>query len=287
MKMKKVYEYVTLYMNFSDELEIVLKEEGVKYKKDKYAIVYAIDDEMPNFKKLKQWSDSMKDKGNTCRDGYYLFSDNELYNAKWLTMFNIHEHEEPLPKNRDKFIEEMYEKVAGCQNCNSVYIQKMPFRFTKSFSFKRYHSTKSMSIADDFFVDDYFKECCEKYDLKGFTFDSVYSGRRKDILKNTHQFHITSTLDFEADMKSYRDIKVCEKCHKHMYLPFSVKEPHLTYYNEKDLDSCDIDVAYSKEYIGATIAATYQQIIISNKMYRVLKDNHLDKDFKFDVIQLI
>lgn len=28
--MKKVYEYVTLYMNFSDELEIVLKEEGVK-----------------------------------------------------------------------------------------------------------------------------------------------------------------------------------------------------------------------------------------------------------------
>lgn len=219
-------------------------------------------------------------------DGYYLFSDNELYNAKCLTIFNIHEHEEPLPKNRDKFIEEMYEKVAGRQNCNSVYIQKMPFRFTKSFIFKRYHSTKSMSIADDFFVDDYSKECCERYNLKGFTFDLVYSGRRKDILKKTHQFHITLTLNFEADMKSYKDIKnviyVINIC-----IPFFNVEPNITYYNESELAKCRLDVAYSKEHIGVSIAATFQQIIITNKMYHILKDNHLDKDFKFDVIQLI
>lgn len=286
--MKKVYEYVTLYMNYSEDLETMLKKEGVKYKKDKYGtIVYAIDEEMPNYERIKKQSDERKEKGNTCRAGYYKYTEEELNNAKWLIMFNIKEHNEPLPRNRDKFYEEMYEKIAGCQNCNSVYIQKAPFRFGKPFGFRGYHSTRTMGLSDVFFIDDYFKECIEKSKLKGFSIDTVYSGRKKEALKNTYQFHVTSTLDIEADMKSYKDIKKCDICNKHMYIPFSNVEPNITYYNGKELDKCNLDVVYSKEYIGVSIAATFQQIIISNKMYRVLKDNDLDKDFKFDVIQLL
>ena len=72
-----------------------------------------------------------------------------------------------------------------------------------------------------------------------------------------------------------------------MYIPYSNNKPSFVYYKESDLNECDLDVYYSLELSGVSIAFTRPMIIISNKMYRVLKDNHLDKDFKFDVIQLL
>lgn len=286
--MKKVYEYVTLDRYYADELEAILKCENVAYNRDKYgSIVYAIDDKMPNFKKLKQISDDREEKMNGCRAGYYEYSDEELYNAKWMTMFNINEHYQPLPKNRDKLYNEVYEKLAGCQNCNSVYRQKAPFRFSKPFNFRGYHATRTMGVASIFFVDGYFKECCSKEDIKGFSVDPVYAADYKTELDNTYQFHILNKLNFEADIKTYEEKLVCNSCGKHMYIPYSNNKPSFVYYKESDLNECDLDVYYSLELSGVSIAFTRPMIIISNKMYRVLKDNHLDKDFKFDVIQLL
>lgn len=221
------------------------------------------------------------------RSGYYEYTDEELLAAEWMEMFCLNENYSPLPNDMPKFLSYMYDFEINCEVCRMrVKKQKNSFKFKKSFPFKKYHATRTQG-SYEIFIDKIFKSLLEKSNLCGYEFIPVYDSSGKMIFDDVFQLKVSNHLSFEMCLNDqYKKIQ-CQSCGKSYINRPPINTPCRFTYKQNDFSGNIPDIVLTKELIGATSIGADYSLIISNRMYRFLKENNLERDFNFNVIKLI
>lgn len=213
-----------------------------------------------------------------------IFTKQELRDAEWLTVRSKWHNGYPQPESAFGYLQITYDPTNLCRECGAGAVQQDAFRLTKAPKWGTRHFFSLNWVYDELFADDTARAILESSGLTGFRFLPVKNKRGAEELPGVHQ------LFAEAETKpgvvtGGRDIDqvyTCAVCGRVKYQPTGVG---MHVFHREALRGMP-DVCRSHEEWGWGHGAD-RLILISQRMYRLLTDNRLDRSLVFQPIQLI
>lgn len=138
---------------------------------------------------------------------------------------------------------------------------------------KKYDISISNPPNSEIFVSDKFREILHNENLSGARFSSIYQlNRQQQEIKDFYNLHLEVGIGEVIDPTIVEKGQLCKACG--FYTKFLKKG--LLFFSRKEWKG--IDICFTKDTFGSIWANRYvgsRQIIISNRMYQVLKQNKL------------
>lgn len=228
------------------------------------------------------------DKQISKRDLFYttemFFSPEELSEAKWLSVYSERRVGYPQPEKNFGYQEITYNSDSYCDHCGAGLIQQDDFRIKKAPSWGKYDFMELNWIGDELFVSDKAKQVLLENEIEGISFRTVKNSKGLENLAGISQLIIeeglgSALIHFQEGIKQE---EVCKKCGITKYTLSG--EATLKY--RRTAFPHGPDFVKSKEIFGSGQYAA-KQVLISQKAYRVLILNKLDKGLVFEPINLV
>ena len=281
---KKLSKYIIkTNMDRFEELKKILDENRVKLNvfdyEDFCTVNFTIYDNHKNFEELyNQLNDlSKRYKDFMLGDKFAVFTKKELLEAKYLQMWVkkqiINAKDEPEVYERSCRYNRIPNRPEAGWYGYKHYYQIKPYIL--KYEPKINTRTAIYSIDTGFhavFADKRIKELVENNDLKGFVFDAVYI--KKETVKSENIFQLKTKNIIEVDdfvFGEEMEEDICPICGRIDYL---YDDPHAYQFHIKlkKLEGND-DIYMSKRIFQDDAYSIY---IISQRFYRLLKENKLD-----------
>lgn len=270
-----LYTYDIEFKQFSEHdhrYEIILRE-GMK-------------DEIEIYKGLQRYYNEQKFTGFNLLDIGEIFSEEELSKAEWIDIDIASRFRYAIPAEHLDYRNLYFQTVIGCEKCKEAkaYRQVDNFRLEKDLYFPLTRNiTGLLNVWDELFVNEKSKEWLENSDLKGFEVRKVYNKDKTEVLKNTFQLYITDQLKESMEEISYRKKEICPECGNE-YCTIGEEWPQPVYRREvfKDIN---VDIIKTKERIGYIMYKPH--ILISQRMYRFLKEYDMVRHFSMNIVKLV
>lgn len=280
MKLEYRYVFRNDYRN-SKRIINFLKQNNINYDDDELTSLVVVEffDDAPYFQDLQRLFQKYK---IAATEVTKVFTETELNSADWLTIRSTYRLGFPQPENNFHNITYSSEKM--CNKCqlglyqkDLFYINKLP-RWTKN-----RHFFQPFWIEDELFISDYATDIFKENNVDGVEFLPVKKYRKNEVINGVYQIKITESLDkcFAPDNSDIRKINTCSQCGRISYLKKG--ETILKFKNESFNDNFDFIKTY--EYFGEVV--TGKIIVVSNKIYRLIKENKIDRGLVFEPIHLI
>lgn len=212
------------------------------------------------------------------------FTKKELREAQWLSVRTTWRYGYPEPSNKYGYEEITYTKNSYCSHCGTGLNQIDSFRFKKIPKWGQRHFYAPFWIEDEFFISETAKGMLENSALSGISFLPVKNKKGTEELPGVWQLVIPTVLDeglIEVE-SSLECVSLCPHCGKKKYCENGKSK---TMYRKSIFDDAP-DFAKSGDYFGGMPKSASRQIIISQKAYRFLADNKLDKGLLFYPLDL-
>jgi len=138
-------------------------------------------------------------------------------------------------------------------------------------------------VYDELFISSFAKECINSNEIDGLKFMNVINHKKNTIFDDFHQIYVESKLepgmtDLNKSVAEYRNCNVCGS-EKYIY-----SGRGLTF--KKDVfKHVAVDILKTYESFGEGHICG-KIIIISKKLYQIIKNNGLDKDLAYEPILL-
>ena len=211
------------------------------------------------------------------------FTKQELKDAEWLRVRSKWHNGYPQPESAHGYQEITYDASRLCPECGTGLRQKDSFRLTKAPKWGTRHFFSLNWVSDQLFVDDTARSILEGSSQTGFRFLPAKNKRGTEEFPGVHQLFI------EAETKpgvvtGGRDIDevcTCAVCGRTKYHPTGIG---MHRFRRGALDGMP-DVCRTHEEWGWGTGAD-RLILISQRMYRLIVDNRLERSLVFAPIQL-
>lgn len=212
-----------------------------------------------------------------------LFTNEELQSASWLIVRSSWRNGYPQPDGDGLYKTLTYSCDKYCSICGSGLVQNNPFRILKTPNWGRRNFFMLNWIFDELFVDEVTKTLLSNSELTGFSFMEVLNKKGTERISNTYQLVISTVLSegLIAELPAIDDVYCCEKCGIKKYHPCG---RGMKLYKKEVFEKAP-DIVKTAEIFGWGQGAD-RLVVISNKMYRFLVENHLDKCLCFEPIEL-
>lgn len=213
-----------------------------------------------------------------------IFTKQELKEAEWLRVRSKWHNGYPQPESAFSYREITYDPTHYCWECGAGLVQKDSFRLTKAPKWGTRHFFSLNWVFDELFVDDTARNILESSGLTGFRFLPAKNKRGTEELPGVHQ------LFAEAETKpgvvtggrDIDDVYTCAACGRVKYHPTGIG---MHQFRREAFDGMP-DICRTHEDWGWAKGAE-RLILISQRMYRLIVDNHLDRSLVCEPIQLI
>lgn len=213
-----------------------------------------------------------------------VFTKQELRDAEWLRVRSKWHNGYPQPESAFGYREITYDPARFCRECGAGLVQKDAFRLTKAPKWGTRHFFSLNWVFDELFVDDTARNILESSGLTGFRFLPAKNKRGTEDLPGVHQL-FTEAETKPGVVTGGRDIDevyTCAVCGRTKYQPTGIG---MHSFRREALDGMP-DICRTHEDWGSGHGAD-RLILISQRMYRLIVDNHLERSLVFEPIQLI
>lgn len=213
-----------------------------------------------------------------------VYSKEECDNAKWLSVRSRWKWSYPQPERNYEYERITYENEEYCDSCGCGLVQKDCFKVKKSPNWGKRNFLMLNWVYDEIFASDNAIEVLEKSDLKGFSVLDVNIVKNNIIAEDIKQLRIKHILKpcMIIQKDNINKIIDCKKC-KQKKLILKGRE---IYCAEHAFTDINVDVIKSSEVFGEGYICT-RLIFVSNRFYKVITENGLDKDLVFEPINLV
>lgn len=213
------------------------------------------------------------------------FTKKELREAQWLSVRTTWRYGYPEPSDGCKYENITYTKECYCSNCGTGLTQIDSFRMKTIPKWGQRHFYAPFWIEDELFISETAKKLLENSDLTGITFLPVKNKKGTEELPGVWQLSIPTILDegLVEDDRFLKKVTLCPCCGKKKYCQNG--KAQAIYRNGIFEDAPDF--VKSGDCFGGMPKISAREIIISQKAYRFLADNKLDKGLLFYPITLV
>ncbi|MEA5018650.1 MAG: hypothetical protein VB009_08085 [Erysipelotrichaceae bacterium] len=213
-----------------------------------------------------------------------VYTQDEYDNTLWLSFRPKFRFEYPQPEDESKYKTMTYDGTKFCDNCGSGLVQKDSFRIAKSPKWGKRHFLMLNWIEDEIFINTIAKEFLVNNKIKGLDFLEVMNHKKNLPFEDIHQIYVkhklnSGLINFEQSVKA---TKTCNLCGTIKYV-YSGKG--LTFKKEI-FEGIDLDIFKTDEFFGAGHICA-RIVIISQKLYQLIKSSGMDKDIEFEPITLV
>lgn len=251
------YKHRVVFSEQHKNLIDLLKSKKIKYTDLNGTYELIINESDINFKEIKEELETIKK--STLIDAVY--TNQELDNAKWLTVRSIWNHEYPT----DNYEITIYKKNKQIAD----FIIKQPNWKSKNF-------LQMYWIYDELFISPKAKELLNNSKLKGFKFRNTLNKNKKT---NTEIFQLVIEKELKKSLIISEESILISK-NKKLF-----KTGRQQQFKEKNFNN-DVDIIKTKESFGESLIAS-RMILISQKFYKFLKENNLDENLVFEPVELV
>ena len=138
-------------------------------------------------------------------------------------------------------------------------------------------------VFDELFIDDTAKNLLQNSGLSGFSFMEVHNKKGTAVIEGTYQMIIPTILPegLVPILPAIDDIYPCKHCGTDKFLQSG---RGMTIFKKEIFENAP-DIVKTFEVFGSGCVAA-RLIIISQKMYKFLTENHLDRSLCFEPIEL-
>jgi len=213
-----------------------------------------------------------------------VFTKQELKEAEWLRVRSKWHNGYPQPESAFGYRELTYDPTHYCRECGAGLVQKDSFRLTKAPKWGTRHFFSLNWVFDELFVDDTARSILESSGLTGFRFLPAKNKRGTEELPGVHQLFV-ETETKPGVVTGGRDIDevyTCAACGRTKCHPTGIG---MHVFRWEALDGMP-DICRTHEDWGWGKGADWL-LLISQRMYRLIVDNHLERCLVFAPIQLI
>lgn len=279
--MKLKYRYV--FRNdekYSKRILVYLAKNNIKHENDRdtsLVVIEFLDDDLFSEELLKLFN-KYKIKVN---DITRLYTSEELNIAKWLVVRCKYKVGYPQPENN--YYNITYGRNELCNECLYGLSQNDVFYINREPKWKKERNFYQLNwIFDELFVSNEVIRIFDDNNIKGIQYLPVKKYKKNEIIDGVKQIKINHTLDKGLIENENIEIsKICNRCGRKRYL---VQKGAIISFN-KEIFNNNYDIVQTYEYFGEIL--TGKIILVSNKVYKVIKDNKLDKNLIFEPINLI
>ncbi len=263
------------------ELIEYLKDNCIKYDENNILTVFDIFESNSHWKIINEYVQKNK---LVCLSESF-FSSEELENAKWLTVRSKWHNGYPQPENNNNYRKGItYSDEKRCKNCGTGLKQIDSFRLMKQPKWGSRCFFMLNWISDELFVSNSTRNILENSDITGLDYREVKNKKGDTVLDDVWQLDIPYILQKGIIPKepTINNIEVCTECGIPKYHPTGIGM--LTY--QKAVFEGAPDFVKTFEAFGWGSAAP-QKIIVSQKVYRFLTNNKMDRGLVFEPIELV
>ena len=208
-----------------------------------------------------------------------VFSQDEIDNAKWLSVRSSWLNGYPHPKSDMGYRAFTFDDTGFCDKCLNGLVQKGSFILKKEQTWGRRNFFMLNWVHDELFASIKAANILESSNLTGFSFHDVID-ESGDILKGTKQMCVDNCLESGLNSDSVKEVLTCEKCGFVKYL----RKIGLLFYNKKAFADVNTDVIKTYEKFGEITCIS--MIFASQKFYKTITENNLDQDLVFEPVNL-
>ena len=210
------------------------------------------------------------------------FSEKELLKSDWLTMrctnseFDLSYVERLFP----------FVKSASPSRAKCKHIQWGQLYLSKPINWKKKHFASSYDLGTSFlFCDDYAKKVLEQSGAK-IMFETILHSRTKAVLENNYFMHLTDELPLDA-IAFYGEERagICEACGQNYYLTPQPGTYQLHIYKSYlQGRNC---ICKTPDVFALAPISSHPFILVSQTLYRQLREKHATKNLVFEPVILV
>ena len=262
----------------NDDFRVFLDANGLAYKKDSNLVILKIMESNPKWPIVEEYIAC----NSIFSQATPRYTKAEMNNASWFAVRSKWRWEYPMPDSDGSYKQVVYNTDSHCEECGTGLIQKDLFRLRKSPNWGTKHFLMLNWVEDELFVSEKAKNILSGSELKGFEFLEVLRYKKDTVLDGIFQLKVLNTLmpGFIPVEKYIKKHLLCECCDSSKWI-LSGKGCAF----DKQIFPEDIDIAKSYEGFGFGHTAP-KMIFVSQKFYRLIIDNKLDKNLEFIPIDL-
>lgn len=212
-----------------------------------------------------------------------VYSKDEYDHAEWFSIRSKFRFEYPQPDDSFIYKKYTYDEKCYCNECGCGLTQIESFRVNKAPKWMKKHFLMLNWVHDELFISSFAKECINSNEIIGLKCLNVINHKKNTIFDDFHQIYVEHELkpgliDLKQSVKEFRNCNVCGNV-KYIY-----SGKGLTFKKEI-FENLNFDILKTNESFGEGHICA-RKIIISKKLYQIIKNNGLDKDLEFEPISL-
>lgn len=273
-----ICSHFALFLNKDSTNDIAnfLKEQNImfevtNYLDDRIIIAFDIDKNDDNYNTVKDYLKEF----NPIVTSQILYSNEELDNAQWLSVLCYHGK---IDVPTDEAYNATYsDSCPGCKNKEQVglyHIKGVP-----KWKSKKNFCSLDTGGWDEIFCSSYAKQLIEDNNINGIEFLPVLHYKSLQQLEDIWQIRINTVLNpIEIGFFPEPIEMECAICHKVTYK--STKTTSQPTFNQVDLGNLDAFIIPIKT-VGCNI------VVISNKLYRILRYEYKERSLEFAACKVI
>ncbi len=210
-----------------------------------------------------------------------IYTEEERLHAEWLQLWCVWHYDYPQPE--DCYQNIIYDRTNYCEHCDIGVVQNELVRMKRTPKWGRRAIAMVNWMTDDLFVSEATKTKLEQSGLTGFSFLGVKNKSGKDFLDDFYQIK----FEFELPPGLYEQssailgASVCPICGRTKYKPN--REGQLMFH--KEIFENAPDIVRTSDHYGWEAAGRW--ILVSQKMYRFIKEQKMGRSLEFEPVILV
>ncbi|MEA5018045.1 MAG: hypothetical protein VB009_04945 [Erysipelotrichaceae bacterium] len=213
-----------------------------------------------------------------------VYTKAEFDKAKWLSIRSKFRFEYPQPEDDFTYKKYTYDNNNGCGSCGCGLVQKESFRVNKAPKWGKRHFLMLNWVEDELFVNTLAKDCINIKDIRGFRYLDVINHKKNTKFDDFYQMYVEKILDpgMTNLEQSVKLVRKCDTCNSVKYICTG----RGISFKKEVFENIDTDIIKSYERFGDGHMCA-SEIIVSKKLFDMIKSNNLDKDLVFEPITLV